>query len=285
MQQSGPISALDHAVLVCPDADDGTGAYEALLGRPPEWRAAADGAATAVFRVQNAALELMAPHGQGRVAERLREIISGQGSGLTSLAFRTENIAEAHRILSRRALIPGDITDGESVNLADSAVRRWRRFRCSDEKTAGVKVFVLQPETGLMPGQSGSGTARSLDHIVIDTPNPDRALALYGAKLGLDLKLDRTAEQWKTRFIFFRTGGLTLEVIHRLGETHDPSGPDTIWGLTWAVDDLPAAHARLTAHGLKLSGIREGRKHGSTVFTVRNGTLGVPTLFISHSPR
>lgn len=285
MQQSGPISALDHAVLVCPDIDAGITAYETLLGRPPEWRAASGGAATALFRVQNTALELMAPSGAGPVADRLREIISGSGSGLTSLAFRTEDIAGAHRALSRRALMPGDITDGESANLADSVVRRWKRFRCSDKATAGVKVFVLEPEDELMPGPSSADTAGSLDHIVIDTPNPDRALALYGAKLGLDLKLDRTAEEWKTRFLFFRTGGLTLEVIHRLGGTHDPSAPDTIWGLTWAVEDLPAAHARLSGAGLELSEVRDGRKPGSSVFTVRDGTLGVPTLFICHSPR
>ena len=125
----------------------------------------------------------------------------------------------------------------------------------------------------------------SLDHVVIDTPNPDRALGLYGARLGLDLALDRNAPEWKTRFLFFRTGGLTFEVIHRLGETHDAAAPDKIWGLTWEVDDLAAAHARLSAAGFNISEQRKGRKPGSTVFTVRDGTMGVPTLFIAHEGR
>ena len=181
--------------------------------------------------------------------------------------------------------MPDDITEGESTNLGDSSVRRWKRFRCSDEAMAGIKTFILQPESALKIAKPASGAVQSLDHIVINTPNPDRALGLYGAKLGLDLRLDRTAEQWKTRFLFFTTGGLTFEVIHRLGEAHDPDGPDSIWGLTWAVDDLAATHARLSETGLDISDIRTGRKPGSSVFTVRNGTLGVPTLFISHSPR
>ena len=279
------IDALDHIVLVCPEIEAGAAVYSSLLGREPSWRAKADGAATALFSVQNTALELMAPDGTGPVADRLREIIAERGPGLTSLAFRTSDIAETHHKLARRGLIPGDITDGESTNLGDSSVRRWKRFRCSDEAMAGIKTFILQPESAPKVAGPASGAVQSLDHIVINTPNPDRALGLYGAKLGLDLRLDRTAEQWKTRFLFFRTGGLTFEVIHRLGEAHDPAGPDTIWGLTWAVDDLAAAHARLSETGLDISDIRTGRKPGTSVFTVRNGTLGVPTLFISHSPR
>lgn len=279
------IDALDHIVLVCPEIEAGAAVYSSLLGREPSWRAKADGAATALLSVQNTALELMAPDGTGPVADRLREIIAERGPGLTSLAFRTGDIAETHHKLARRGLIPGDITDGESTNLGDSSVRRWKRFRCSDDAMAGIKTFILQPESAPKVAEPASGAVQSLDHIVINTPNPDRALGLYGAKLGLDLRLDRTAEQWKTRFLFFRTGGLTFEVIHRLGEAHDPAGPDTIWGLTWAVDDLAAAHARLSETGLDLSDIRTGRKPGSSVFTVRNGTLGVPTLFISHSPR
>ncbi|HBJ41366.1 MAG TPA: glyoxalase, partial [Hyphomonas sp.] len=41
--------------------------------------------------------------------------------------------------------------------------------------------------------------------------------------------------------------------INRLGEDHDPAAPDSIWGLTWTVDDLSAAHARLTEAGFNVS--------------------------------
>ncbi|WP_300377380.1 VOC family protein [Henriciella sp.] len=279
------ITGLDHIVLVCPDIESGIAAYQTLLGRAPDWQASTDGTATALFTVQNTALELMAPEGDDGVAPRLREILSENGPGLTSLAFRTDDIGAAHHKLTRRGLIPETITDGASSNLDSGAIRRWKRFRCKDAETAGIKTFLIEPETPMMPATGAPGSTHALDHIVIDTPNPDRALGLYGARLGLDLRLDRTAEQWGTRFLFFRTGGLTFEVIHRLGETHDPGTADRIWGLTWVVEELPTAHARLTKAGLDISEIRKGRKPGSSVFTVRNGTLGVPTLFISHSPR
>ena len=280
------ITGLDHIVLVVPEIESGAAVYESLLGRAPVWRAHGEaGEGTAIFRVANTSLELMAPAAEGPVADRLREIIEAEGPGLKSLAFATADIETAHHKLTRRGMGPHEIVPGESTNTLDGALRSWRRFRCADDQTAGLKTFLIQPDTQLPQQDTPDGAVVSLDHIVIDTPNPDRALGLYGARLDLDLALDRNAPQWKTRFLFFRTGGLTFEVIHRLSETHDAAGPDRIWGLTWEVHDLAAAHARLTGAGFNVSEMRKGRKPGSSVFTVRDGTMGVPTLFIAHEPQ
>ena len=34
----------------------------------------------------------------------------------------------------------------------------------------------------------------ALDHVVVRTPNPERAIAFYAGRLGLDLRLDRSNE-------------------------------------------------------------------------------------------
>lgn len=281
------IIGLDHTVLICPEIEDAIARYEVLFGRGPDWVSedVEAGTATAQFRTENCALELMAPFGNGPVGQRLAELLEEGGPRLTSLVFSTDDVDGAHHTLSRRGLSPGETQPGAARHRDTGEQRSWRRFRCADRACAGVKTFLLQHETppaipAAMPGQ----VAR-LDHIVISTPNPERAIAHYGARLGLHFALDRTAEQWGTRFLFFRTGGLTLEVIHRLGEAHDPEALDQIWGLTWAVDDLEAAHARLSARKLDISPVREGRKPGTRVFTVRKDTVGIPTLFIAHEPR
>jgi catechol 2,3-dioxygenase-like lactoylglutathione lyase family enzyme len=280
------ITSLDHAVLLCPDIEMGTAVYGALLGCEADWRAASEGMATAIFRTANTSLELIAPDGEGAIASKLRSQITDEGPGLKSLVFATQDIAEAHHRLARRGLEPSDIIAGTSTDLRRGTTRGWKRLRLRDALTHGVKTFLIERSEALAPpAAAASGAVTRLDHIVIDTPNPERALAHYGARLGLDLALDRTNDEWKTRFLFFRTGGLTLEVIHRLGEPGNFSGPDKIWGLTWEVSDLAAAHARLADSGLDVSSLRKGRKPGSTVFTVRDGTLGVPTLFIAHETR
>ncbi len=278
------ITALDHFVLVCPEIEGAIRDYETLLGAEPAWRADQSGAATAVFNVGNTALELMAPSGEGEVADKLRQM-TADGPRLTTLVYRSDDIEGDHHIIKRRGLSPSDVAVGESTDTRSGATRGWHRFRIPDEKMAGIKSFVLAPQTPLPASNQVPGAAISLDHLVINTPNPERAVATYGARLGLRFALDRTAEQWKTRFLFFRVGGLTLEVINRLGETQDPTSHDTIWGLTWETDDLVAAHARLENAGHNVSEIRTGRKPGSQVFTVRDGTQNVPTLFIAHVPR
>lgn len=278
------ITALDHFVLVCPDLKTAVTDYTTLLGVDAAWRAEHDGVGTAVFAVGNTALELMAPTGDSAVADKLREMTEN-GAVMTSLVYRSDDVAGDHHLMTRRGLAPSEVTETVSTDIETGAERAWRRFRIPDDKMAGIKTFILQPDAPLTAAPAMPGSATSLDHLVINTPNPERAVATYGARLGLRFALDRTAEQWKTRFLFFRLGGLTLEVIHRLGETHDASANDAIWGLTWETDDLAATRTRLDAAGLDVSEVRTGRKPGSQVFTVRNGTQGVPTLFIAHAAR
>jgi hypothetical protein len=82
--------------------------------------------------------------------------------------------------------------------------------------------------------------------------------------------------------MFFRCGDLIVEVAHdsRAGVS---AGPDRLWGLSWRVEDPDAARARLLAAGLDVSETRPGRKPGTRVFTVRDGTCGVPTLMLQPS--
>ncbi len=277
------ITALDHFVLVCPEIEAAEADYFTLLGEDPVWRSETEDTASVVFAVGNTALELLAPQGEGPTADKLREMIE-DGAGLTTLVYRSDGLSEDHHLLSRRGLDPSEISNGESQHGDTGALRSWQRFRVPDASMAGIKTFVLETDSPFVAAHPERGSVSALDHLVINTPNPERAVANYGARLGLRFALDRTAEEWKTRFLFFRLGGLTLEVIHRLGETYDPAADDHIWGLTWETDDLEAAHERLTKAGLDISIIRQGRKPGSRVFTVRNGTQGVPTLFIAHTP-
>jgi catechol 2,3-dioxygenase-like lactoylglutathione lyase family enzyme len=121
-----------------------------------------------------------------------------------------------------------------------------------------------------------------LDHVVIRTPDPERAAALYGARLGLDMRLDRSNPAWGARLMFFRCGDLIVELAHDLGAGVS-TGPDRLWGLSWRTDEPPAAIIRLRDAGLDVSEARPGRKPGTQVFTVRDGTCGVPTLMLQPS--
>lgn len=279
------INALDHTVLICPDLEAGISTYETLLGRKADWIAHDEqtGAATAVFTVQGCSLELFAPLESGPIATRLRELLDLSGPRLTTLAWRTDDIEDTRRVLMRRGLNTSEISSGSSRDVHSGNERRWQRVRVPDEACAGVKTFILDYETPLPDVvEYGPGSVSGLDHVVLQTPNPDRAAAIYGARFNIRMALDRTFEDWKTRLMFFRCGGLTLEVAHRFEPKPDADAADTLWGMSWIVPDLEAAHDRLKSSSVEVSEIRKGRRPATRVFTVKSGTLNVPTLFIQH---
>lgn len=282
------ITGLDHVVIAVRDLNAAVSAYETLLGRKASWRAepSGGGAKIAIFRLANMSVELMAPSGAGEMADRLRGAIDKDGEGLVSLAFAVADADAAHRRLSRLGLEPEPIAPGHSVDRASGARREWRRTRAATTATHGVRVFLIESSTSPPPAVvvgSESAAVSGLDHVVIRTPDPERAAALYGARLGLDMRLDRSNAAWGSRLIFFRCGDLIVELAHDLKHGVS-SDPDRLWGLSWRVPDAHAAHARLAAAGLDVTEARGGRKPGTAVFTVRNGTCGVPTLMLEPSP-
>jgi catechol 2,3-dioxygenase-like lactoylglutathione lyase family enzyme len=282
------ITGLDHVVVLLEDLAKGRATFETLLGCAPAWQNVGDGADRVLFTLDNMTLELMAPHGFSVAADRLREVIRMSGEGLASLCFATSDIAKLHRRLERVALKPDPIVEVESKDAASGATLHWKRTRTSTELTRGVRMFFLDL-AGERPHSAPTAAAPvlGLDHVVISTEDPERAAALYGARLGLDMALDRTHPDWG-QLMFFRCGDLIVEVVHRpvAGEnaTQDNS-KDKLWGLSWRVADIDAARERLLVSGINVSEVRVGRKPGTRVMSVRDGTCGIQTLFLERTQR
>ena len=172
-----------------------------------------------LFTLDNMTLELMAPSGDGATADRIREVIAEQGEGLASICFRTNDIAKMHRRLDRLALKPEPVTEAESRDAASGATLSWKRTRAATRCHA--RRAVVLPGTGTSSARFRLPTAAApvtaMDHVVISTADPERAAALYGARLGLDMALDRSHPDWG-RLMFFRCGDLIVEIVHRPGK-------------------------------------------------------------------
>ena len=278
------IAGLDHIVVLLADLKAGVKAYELLLGRAPSWRSETDGAETVLFTLDNTSLELMAPAGRSPNAERIRNVIKIWGEGLASICFRTGDVAKMQRRLDRVALNPDPIAEVESRDLGSGAVLHWKRTRAATELTRGVRMFFLELASE-RPRSAATADAPilALDHVVVSTEDPERAAALYGARLGLDMALDRSHQEWG-QLMFFRCGDLIVEVVKRPVAGSDQTH-DKLWGLSWRVADIEATRARLLASGLDVSDVRAGRKPGTRVMSVRAGTCGIHTLLLERTAR
>jgi catechol 2,3-dioxygenase-like lactoylglutathione lyase family enzyme len=278
------ITGLDHVVVLVSDINAGTSAYQTLFARAPAWQYTGDGADHVLFTLDNMTLELMAPSGDGLAADRIRAVIAEQGEGLASICFRTSDIAKMHRRLDRLALKPEPVTEAESCDTISGASFSWKRTRAATGATRGVRLFFLElarERPRSVPSAAAPITA--MDHVVVSTADPERAAALYGARLGLDMALDRSHPDWG-RLMFFRCGDLIVEVVHRPGTDTDALH-DKLWGMSWRVADIDATRARLASAGVDASEVRDGRKPGTRVLTVRSGTCGIPTLLVERTAR
>lgn len=275
------ITGLDHVVVLTGDINAATSAYQTLFARAPAWQYGGDGADRVLFTLDNTTLELVAPSGEGGSANRIRAVLDADGEGLASLCFRTGDIAKMHRRLERLALKPDAVADVESRDAISGATLSWKRTRAATEAAHGVRLFFLERDKERpLSVRTTTGSITAMDHVVVSTSDPERAAALYGARLGLDMALDRSHPDWG-RLMFFRCGDLIVEVTHRPGKP--TASQDRLRGLCWRVADIDATHARLVEAGVDVSEVRTGRKPGTRVMTVRSGTSSVPTLLVQPS--
>jgi catechol 2,3-dioxygenase-like lactoylglutathione lyase family enzyme len=152
-------------------------------------------------------------------------------------------------------------------------------------RTRGVLLFAIEHGSpDLLPEAAPVGPADAvitgIDHAVVQTPDAEAAIQLYRDGLGLRLALDRSFPDWGMRLVFLRVGGVTVELAQPLRDAPQPTETDQLWGISWRVPDAEAVRARLTEAGLDVSDVRSGRKPGTRVVSVKDGTCGVPTLLI-----
>jgi catechol 2,3-dioxygenase-like lactoylglutathione lyase family enzyme len=257
------IHGLHHVSVVTHDLAAAIRDYELVLDRKSTWRVERDSIAQAWFDLPNLSLVLDASQTVAKAQE-----------GIHALAFAVDDVAKAHRLLTQRAV------DNEEPRPQEFGAEITPATWLSKSATHGLRMGLVQSALR----QTSMSKEIGLDHIVVSTPDPERAIVLYGARLGLDLRLDRSNPDWDARLLFFRCGDLIVEIAHRLSGGRG-EGPDRFMGFSWRAKNPDETHRRLGEAGFNVSEIRKGRRPGTRVFTVRNRTCGVPTIFVGPEAR
>ncbi len=260
------LEALAHPIVLVRDLEAATATYASLLGQPPQGRLELPehGVACTFFSLANTQLKLLAPTGEGALCARLEQA----GEGLLALVFATPDADGFGKHVREW---------GVEANAFSSAGGRYLTLPRSTAR--GVALVALEgPRPSASVGQAG---VEALDHVVVMSPDLESSRRVYDDILGLRLALDRTFDARGTRILFFRVGGVTIEVAGSLKEATRPDDSDRLWGLAYRVRDLEAVRECLLAAGFDVSEIRKGAKRVTRVCTVRRATHGVATLLIS----
>ncbi len=283
---------LDHVIVAVSDLPQATDDYRKVLGRDPSWQGAhpGQGSENALFRLGNGYLELLAPKGEGFIGDVVREKIAGSGEGLLGFALECDDADACATTLRERGMSPSTPSEGAGTDASTGAERRWRNVYLPADETRGVLIFAIEHLSSpdalpmALPVAGEEAAAHELDHIVVMTKDADGARTLYGDRFGIRMALDKKFEKFGSRLVFFRLGGVSIEIGASLGEPPDPAAPDSLWGLAYRVPEVPAARDRIAASGCDVSEVRKGRKAGTLVATVRGSTHGVATLLIGPDP-
>lgn len=277
------INKLDHLIVSVKNIAEAEKNYSKLFGTNPVWRGEHKelGTINSIFNFNNTYFELLAANGEGLGAQLVTKTIEENGEGLTGIVLGTEDLENSKNQLLKKGFDFGSVSQGEGLDFDSGKIRRWKNLFLPDKLTRGLFTFLIEHTEGELPEPESLPTSsvHKLDHVVINTNDPDGFIDVYQNIYGLRLALDQTVEKWGGRMLFFRLNHTTIEVI---GKNDDNETQDKLWGLAWDVKDLEATHERLEKEGFDITPLKEGRKPNTLVATVKSNTHNIPTLLIEH---
>ena len=282
------LHSLDHVVIAVRNLSEATDLYTELLGVAPSWRGRHPQADTAntLFGLANCYLELLASTGDEGVGGQIEQLLAERGEGLAAVCFGADDAAAFAAGMRARGIDATDPQPGEGHSDPADAVRRWTTVHLPPKFTRGLPLFAIEHDpTGeslplARPAAAPEGAVRALDHVVVSSRDLDASAEIYGEALGLRLALDRRFDARGLRILFYRVGGVTVEVVGALEPGGDASEADRFGGLAYQVADIDLARRRLLTADFDVSDLRDGHKPGTRICSVRNHTCGVPTLLI-----
>jgi catechol 2,3-dioxygenase-like lactoylglutathione lyase family enzyme len=282
------VEAVDRIVLAVDDLANAERIYTRMLGRHPSWRREdrPGGTRHVLYRLANMSLELVSSIGAGPWGTMVKNHLETKGEGIIALFLATNNVKQAAATLTLRGLTAMALPENEGHG-DDGTIRRWKNTMMPRDESRGLAIIATETLPGsselefapLRDGVTEAEAISALDHIVVMTPDAEACKTLFGAQFGIRLALDHSKPEWGVRQLFFRLGGVTIEVVQSLDKTKAPA-KDFFWGMAWKAGSVTTVRERLLREEADVSDVRIGRKKGTQVATIRKPTGGVPTLLV-----
>ena len=198
-------------------------------------------------------------------------------NGIQALSLVSNDIFEDHRKFKEMNLNISNIEEID-LNLRNKKNIKSTFFSLKKTNSSDLNLLIFDQDTALNDkGNYEDDTISKFNQIIIYTPDIEYLRDLFTEKLGIRLALDKVFNfgEKDIRMMFFRIGGVTLEVIE-----NPDSESLSYGGVGWHSENIYKCHKRLIDSNFDLSEIRKGRKPGTIVATIRNAPLKMPTIII-----
>ena len=200
-----------------------------------------------------------------------------QDNGIQALSIISDDIFGDHKKFKQMNLNISDIEEID-FNFRNRKNVKSRLFSLKKTNSSDLNLLIFDKDTSLSnKGNYEDDTISKFNQIIIYTPDVEYLRNLFTEKLGIRLALDKIFNfgEKDIRMMFFRIGGVTLEVIE-----NPDSKSLSYGGVGWHSENIYKCHKRLIDSNFELSEIRKGRKPGTVVATIRNAPLKMPTIII-----
>ena len=227
--------------------------------------------------LKNGSIELCENKNQKDIFYYLQLEKHNQDNGVQALSIISDDIFGDHKKFKQMNLNISDIEEID-FNFRNRKNVKSRLFSLKKTNSSDLNLLIFDKDTSLSnKGNYEDDTISKFNQIIIYTPDVEYLRNLFTEKLGIRLALDKIFNfgEKDIRMMFFRIGGVTLEVIE-----NPDSKSLSYGGVGWHSENISKCHKRLIDSNFELSEIRKGRKPGTVVATIRNAPLKMPTIII-----
>ena len=218
---------------------------------------------------------LISPKNSGIWSEKLNNFLKYKGEGIFGINFFSNDFNNDYNNFVKNHLkVSGKIESSFEGN--NDIEIKFSFFNILDKTIESLNILVSSKIDFQDNKSSLKNNVSKVNQLVIQTEDPDTIKEIFEGKLSIRLALDKTFKKWAGRMLFFRLGGVTLEVI----EGKDIKQNSEYFGIGWHADNYNKCYDDLINDGFRLSEIRAGRKEGTLVSTLKEPILNIPTILI-----
>ena len=198
-----------------------------------------------------------------------------KNESIFAICLGSNDFLNDYKKFSELGLNPSKINFGFYEDR-DKVKQEIRFFSFPINKTCDLRILISEASE-IQIRDNGEDVITKINQVVVYSSEMESLKELFESKLGVRLALDQEFDfgQGKIRMMFFRIGGVTIEIVE-----DTKIDKNSYSGIGWHCDSISLNHKRLSKRGFNISPIRKGRKEGTLVSTIKDAPLSVPTIII-----